>query len=66
MGGVNDMVQMMPGPMKKAYEAKLGPYAHLGGAAQYGNLIGRGYGDNIAQAAVALAAPGIFGDNENA
>ena len=52
------------GPMKPVFEAKMAPYAHLGGGAQYMNMIGRGYGDNIAQAAVALAAPGIFGDDE--
>jgi len=52
------------GPLKPAVEAKLAPYKHLGGAAQYFNLMGRGYGDNIAQLAVALAAPGVLGNKE--
>lgn len=66
IGGVHDMVNMMPSPVQKMYAAKLGPYAHMGGAAQYGNLIGRAYGDNAAQLAVALAAPGIFGAQDDA
>ena len=66
MEGVHDMVNMMPSPVQKMYQAKLGPYAHMGGAAQYGNLIGRAYGDNAAQLAVALAAPGIFGGQDDA
>ncbi len=52
------------GPLKPAVEAKLAPYKHLGGVAQYFNLMGRGYGDNIAQLAVALAAPGVLGNKE--
>lgn len=52
------------GPLRPLIEAKLAPYKHLGGAAQYFNLLGRGYGDNIAQLAVALAAPGVLGDKE--
>jgi len=55
---------MMPGVMGKMFDAKMAPYTHLGGAQQYGNLIGRGYGDNIAQALIALSAPGIFGEND--
>ena len=50
--------------MREVAEAKMGPYSHLGGFAQYGNMLGRGYGDNLAQAAVALAAPGIFSNKE--
>jgi hypothetical protein len=52
------------GPLRPLIEAKLEPYKHLGGAAQYFNLMGRGYGDNIAQLAVALAAPGVLGNKE--
>ena len=61
--GIDESIQMM-GPLAPALEAKVAPYRHLGPAAQYANLIGRGYGDNIAQAVVALAAPGIFGNKE--
>ena len=66
MKGVHDTVNAMPAPLQRMYVAKLGPYAHMGNAAQYGNLLGRGLGDNAAQLAVALAAPGIFGDEEYA
>ena len=61
--GLDDMIEAL-GPMAPVLEAKLAPYRHLGPASQYANMIGRSYGDNIAQAAVALAAPGIFGDKE--
>ena len=64
--GIHTAVGMMPKSMQALYEAKLGPYAHMGGAAQYGNLMGRAYGDNAAQLAVALAAPGIFDGGEEA
>ena len=60
MADIYGMVDAMPGPIGQAYHAKLGPYAHMGGMAQYGNLLGRGIGDNLAQAIVALAAPGVF------
>lgn len=63
MEGIDDFVQMS-GPLRPAIEAKLAPYSHLGGSSQYFNLLGRGYGDNLAQAAVALAAPSIFADDE--
>lgn len=64
MSGINKGIDMLPKEMAEVYKAKLGPYQHLGGAAQYGNIIGRGYGDNIAQLAVAVAAPGIFGEEQ--
>ena len=54
----------LPKTMQEVYEAKMGPYQSLGGFAQYGQLLGRGYGDNLAQAAVALAAPGVFGNQD--
>ena len=66
MEGVHSMVGMMPKPVQQMYAAKLGPYAHMGGAAQYGNLVGRAYGDNAAQLAVALGAPLVFGAQDNA
>ena len=63
--GMQDVAEMLPKPMRGAYEAKISPYQHLGGAAQYGNMLGRAHGDNLAQLAVALAAPGIFDDGES-
>ena len=62
--GIDQLRTAMPKPVQRAYDAKLGPIAHLGGAAQYGDLLGRGYGDNLAQLAVALASPGIFGEDQ--
>jgi len=59
MEGMDDLIDMS-GPLGPILEAKLNPYKHLGGSAQYFNLLGRGYGDNLAQAAVALAAPTIL------
>ena len=58
-----ESVQDMPGigPMMKA---KLGPYSDLGGTAQYGQLLGRGYGDNIAQYGVGFAMPFLL-DSSN-
>lgn len=64
--GMGILRNNMPGTFQKMYDAKVGPYAHMGGAAQYGNMLGRGYGDNLAQLAVALAAPGIFDGGEEA
>ena len=58
--GIGMFRDKMPKSFRNAYDAKVGPIAHLGGAAQYGNMVGRGYGDNLAQLAVALAAPGVI------
>ena len=66
MEGVHDMANMGGPAIRKLYDAKLGPYAHMGGAAQYGNLMGRSVGDNLAQTIVALSAPGIFEGQDNA
>ena len=55
---------IMPGPMREMMNAKMAPYQHLGGAGQYGNLLGRAYGDNAAQLIVGLAAPGLFNIGE--
>ena len=52
------------GAMKTALDAKLSPYAHLSPSAQLGQLFGRGYGDNLAQGVVALAAPGLVNTEE--
>ena len=59
-------LEMYPEAIREMMMTKMNPYRDLGGFAQTGQLLGRGYGDNIAQAAVALAAPGILGDNEDA
>lgn len=55
-----------PAVMQEAIKAKLRPYAHLPAAAQYGQLLGRGSGDNIVQGLVGLAAPLVVGSDENA
>lgn len=43
-----------------AMKAKFAPYADLNPTAQLGEVLGRGYGDNIAQGAVAFVAPGLM------
>lgn len=55
-----DQAVGMAGPFQGVLKAKLAPYEHLGGSAQYFNMLGRGYGDNLAQALVAVAAPGLI------
>ena len=60
IGGIHSLTESAPKFVQNMYKAKMGPYAHMGGAAQYGNLLGRSMGDNIAQGLVALAAPGIL------
>jgi hypothetical protein len=57
-------LEMYPKELREMMMAKMGPYKDLGGYAQTGQLLGRGYGDNLAQLAVAVAAPGIFGDQD--
>lgn len=59
--GLNELVRSakMFSP-DAAVDAKLAPYAHLSPSAQLGQIIGRGYGDNIAQGLVALAAPSLM------
>lgn len=49
------------------YAAKMHPYAHLQAPAQVGQLLGRTYGDNLAQAAIALVAPQLvnIGETDN-
>ena len=53
--GIED-VKRMPG-LGPIMSAKMGPYEDLAGAQQYGQLLGRGYGDNIAQYGVGIAMP---------
>ena len=48
----------------EAVEAKLAPYAHMSPSAQLGQIVGRGYGDNIAQGLVAIAAPSLMPEND--
>ena len=65
MRDIDDVVDNL-GPLGDLTKAKLAPYRHLGGASQYANLIGRGYGDNIAQFGVGLVAPGLIkGESES-
>lgn len=59
-----DPNRLPEGPMRKALEIKLAPYTHLPAAAQYGQLMGRAYGDNVMQGLVALAAPGLMPSEE--
>ena len=61
---IHDYVAGLPSGLREGMEAKMNPYKHLGGTSQFLNMFGRTYGDNIAQAAVAIGAPGIFGSNE--
>ena len=49
---------------KEIMNAKLAPYANQSPSAQIGQFLGRGYGDNIAQAGIALAAPGLINFEE--
>ena len=64
---VEDMLEM-GGPRavkgiekaKAVLEHKFAPYAHLGGTAKYLDPIGRLYGDEVAQTAIAFAAPAVF------
>lgn len=56
----------IPGSAGRVLDMKLNPVSHLDAAAQYGNMIGRNRGDDLAQLAVALAAPGIFGGEKDA
>ena len=57
-------VEQLPRGLKEMMRAKVAPYQHMGGVSQYLNMVGRGYGDNLAQLGVALAAPGIFGEEQ--
>lgn len=57
-------VEELPRGLKEMMRAKVAPYQHMGGVSQYLNMVGRGYGDNLAQLGVALAAPGIFGEDQ--
>ncbi len=58
--GMIDVNQLPEGMMRDMYAAKLAPYAHLPAPAQVGQIFGRGYGDNIAQGLVAVAAPQLI------
>ena len=59
---IEEGVEQLPRGLKEVSRAKVAPYQHMGGVSQYLNMVGRGYGDNLAQLGVALAAPGIFGE----
>ena len=61
---MDEGVESLPKGMREVMQAKVAPYKDMGGVAQYLNMIGRGYGDNLAQLGVALAAPGIFGEEQ--
>ena len=50
--------------MQALMNAKLAPYAQLSPTAQLGQVLGRGYGDNVAQALVALTMPALVATGE--
>ena len=54
----------MPG-LGKVFAAKMAPYKDLGGMSQYGQLIGRGYGDNIAQYGVGIGSAMLLSGDGN-
>ena len=72
--GLNDLIAKSlvdgstkgPAFMQEAIKAKLRPYADLPAAAQYGQMLGRGNGDNIVQGLVGLGAPLFMGGSEDA
>ena len=57
-------MEMYPDWMKEATMAKMNPYRDLGGFAQTGQLLGRNWGDNVAQGLVALASPMFMNNND--
>ena len=61
MKSVNRFNDNMPSIIRDPLKAKIAAFDHLGGAAQYGNMLGRAYGDNVAQGVIGLASPVIFG-----
>ena len=54
------------GILRESMRVKLAPYAHLPATAQVGQLFGRGYGDNVMQAAIGLATPLFIKGEEDA
>ena len=64
LAAARQVAAKVPGGAGEILEMKLNPVSHLDAAAQYGNMIGRNRGDDLAQLAVALAAPGIFGEKK--
>jgi len=67
-GGAEDIVNAMVNNPRfgEAFKTKFAPYSHLNAPAQLGQMFVRGYGDNVMQGAVGLAAPFMFGDKEDA
>ena len=67
MDDLDEMISAAPKLVRESYNMKMAPYRDMGNAAAYANMLGRGYGDNIAQLAVSLAAPGLIaGGREDA
>ena len=65
MDDIDELMAASPKLVREGYNAKIGPYRDMGNAAAYANMVGRGYGDNIAQLAVSLAAPGLISGGED-
>ena len=59
---IENLVNSLPKRMHAGARAKFGPWQHLSGPEQLGALIGHGSGDNLFQAATALAVPTLFSD----
>ena len=61
-----EVLEGMPEAMQEIMKSKMNPYRNLGGFSQMGQLLGRGYGDNVAQLIIGLGAPAVMGGEENA
>lgn len=61
-----DINNVPEGILRESLRTKLAPYVDLPATAQVGQILGRGYGDNIMQGIVGLTSPLFMGGNEDA